>query len=147
MKIIEAYEWVAGSMSDFTRPFQDNETLFNQAKAFWRHLDGSMMGVIAIMVILGIVFAAYYYKPYNDNPGRRYRPIHWLIFLSITFVVTFLITWGFEYIIVKPALNGANILEMKIALGNAIYAVVLYFVTSVVWCNFAPTNAYRLFKF
>lgn len=146
MKLLDLYEWVAGSMSNFTKPFQDNEALFNQAKAFWRHLDGAMIVVIAIFVVLGITLAASYYKPYNDRAGRHYRPTHWLFFLAITFVFTFVVTWGFEYIAVKPVLKGANMLEMKVALGNAIYASVIYFVTSVVWCNALPTNAYRLFK-
>ena len=147
MKPLDLYEWIAGSMSNFTRPFQENEALFNQAKSFWRHLDGFMMVVIAIFVVLGIALAAAYYKPYNEKPGRHYRPTHWLIFLAITFVLTFAVTWGFEYIAVKPVLKGAAMLEMKVALGNAIYASVLYFITSVVWCNALPTNAYRLFKF
>lgn len=147
MKPLDLYEWIAGSMSNFTRLFQENEALFNQAKSFWRHLDGSMMFVIAIFIVLGIALAAIYYKPYNDKPGRHYRPTHWLIFLAITFVLAFAVTWGIEYIAVKPVLKGAVMLEMKIALGNAIYASVLYFVTSVVWCNALPTNAYRLFKF
>lgn len=147
MKLLDLYKWIAGSMSSFTKPFQENEALFNQAKAFWRHLDGSMMVVIAIFIVLGIALAITYYKPYNDKPGRHYRPTHWLIFLAITFVLTFAVTWGFEYIAVKPVLKGAAMLEMKIAMGNAIYASVLYFVTSVVWCNALPTNAYRLFKF
>lgn len=147
MKPLDLYEWIAGSMSDFTKPFQENEALFNQAKAFWKHLDGSMIVVIAIFVVLGIALASTYYKPYNDKPGRHYSPTHWLIFLAITFVLTFAVTWGIEYIAVKPVLKGATMLEMKVALGNAIYASVLYFITSVVWCNALPTNAYRLFKF
>ena len=147
MKPLDLYEWIAGSMSNFTRPFQENEALFNQAKSFWRHLDGFMMVVIAIFVVLGIALAAAYYKPYNEKPGRHYRPTHWLIFLAITFVLTFAVTWGFEYIAVKPVLKGAAMLEMKVALGHAIYASVLCFLTCVVWCNALPTNAYRLFKF
>lgn len=147
MKLLDLYEWIAGSMSSFTKPFQDNEALFNQAKAFWRHLEGSTMITIAIFVVLGIALAAIYYMPYNDKPGRHYRPTHWLVFMVVTFVLTLLVTWGFEYIAVKPVLNGALMLEFKVALGNALYATVLYFLTSVVWCNALPTNAYRLFKF
>ena len=111
MKPIELYEWIAGTMSNFTKPFQENEALFNQAKAFWRHLDSSLM--IAI----------------------------------VTFVLTFVVTWGFEYFAVKPVLKGAAMLELKIAFGNAIYASIIYLLTSVAWCNWFPTNAYRLLKF
>ena len=134
-------------MSSFTKPFQENEALFNQAKAFWRHLEGSTMITISIFVVLGIALAAIYYMPYNDKPGRHYRPTHWLVFMVVTFVLTLLVTWGFEYIAVKPVLKGAFMLEFKVALGNAIYATGLYFLTSLVWCNALPTNAYRLFKF
>ena len=147
MKLLDLYEWIAGSMSSFTKPFQENEALFNQAKAFWRHLEGSTMITIAIFVVLGILLAVIYYKPYNDKPGRHYRPTHWLLFLIVTFVLTLLVTWGYEYVAVKPVLYGALMLEFKVSLGNAIYATALYFVTSLVWCVALPTNAYRLFKF
>jgi len=147
MKLLKSYEWIAGSMSDFTRPFQNNDSLFNQAKGFWNHLESIMPVVLAIFIVLGIVLAVAYYMPYNNKPGRHFKPLHWLFFLIGTFLITFLVTWGFEAIAFKPTLQGANILEMKIALGNAIYAAVLFFLTSVVWCNALPTNAYRLFKF
>lgn len=146
LKLIEFYSWMAGSMSDFTKTFQENEALFNQAKGFWRHLDSSMIVVVAIFVVLGISLAAYYYKPYNNVPGRHYKPSCWLAFLGITFIATFALTLGFEFGAVKPVLNGAAMLEIKVALCNAIYAVFLYIITSVVWCNALPTNAYRLFK-
>lgn len=147
MKLLNFYEWIAGSMSSFTKPFQESDALFDQAKAFWRHLEGSTMITIAIFVVLGILLAVIYYKPYNDKPGRHYRPTHWLLFLIVTFVLTLLVTWGYEYVAVKPVLYGALMLEFKVALGNAIYATALYFVTSLVWCVALPTNAYRLFKF
>ena len=61
-------------------------------------------------------------------------------------VSTLLLTFGFEYFAAHPSLNGAVLLELKIAIGNALYASLLYFVTSFVWCNWFPTNAYRWFK-
>ncbi len=103
--------------------------------------------LIAIFVFWGIALAIYYYIPYNEKAGRHYRPTHWLGFLLATFLATLVVTLGFEYIAVAPKLGGAFMVELKIALGNAIYASVLYIVTSVVWCNALPTNAYRLFKF
>lgn len=147
MKPLDLYEWIAGSMSHFTKPFQNNEALYDQAKTFWRTLDSSMMFGIAAFVVFGIALAYIYYKPYNNKPGRRYRRTHWLGFLALTFVATFVVTWGFECLAAKPILKGAVILEMKVALANALYAAIIYFVTSWVWCNFFPTNAYRLLKF
>lgn len=147
MKGLDLYKWIAGSMNDFARQFNENEALYNQAKSFWGHLEESSIITIAIFLILGVVLAVTYYLPYNEKAGRHYRPTHWGIFLFITFVATLFTTIGIEYIAVAPKLNGAFMVELKVALGNAIYASLVYFLTSIVWCNWCPTNAYRLFKF
>lgn len=147
MNLIKFYGWIAGSMSDFTKPFQENEQLYNQAKAFWRHLDGFMPMVFIVFVLAGIVSAYCYYKRFNDKPGRHYRPRYWVFFLLASVLATFAVTLGLECFVAKPTLDGAFWLEVRIAFGNALYAMVVYFLTSVVWCNALPTNAYRLFKF
>ena len=147
MKLLSFYKWIAGSMTDFVNQFKNNEALYNQARAYWNKLESSSSIILIIFLVLGILMAVCYYQPYNNRPGRHYTPKHWLIFLAITFVLTFFVTWGFEYFAVPPKLDGATMLQLKIALGNAIYASLLYFIVSVVWCFALPTNAYRLFKF
>ena len=147
MKILKIYKPIAGSMSDFINQFQNNEQLYAQARSFWQQLEAHSFALPIIILVLGIGFAAFYYKPYNDMPHRHYKPLHWLLFLVVTFVVTFLVTWGYEYVSVPPRLQGANWLEVKIAIANALYTSGCYFLTSVVWCYFCPTNAYRFFKF
>lgn len=146
MKLLSFYKPFDVSMTDFVNQFRNNEALYNQARAFWNKLEGSAAFIIVIFLVLGISLAVFYYQPYNNRPGRHYTPKHWLIFLAITFVLTFLVTWGFEYIAVPPKLDGSTMLQLKIALGNAIYATILFFVVSVVWCLKLPTNAYRIFK-
>ena len=79
-------------------------------------------------------------------PGRHYLPKHWLMFLLATFLVSLLFTLGCEYIVTEPKLQGSFGLELRIAIGNAIYASLLYFVASFVWCNWLKTNAFRIFK-
>lgn len=147
MKILPFYKWIAGSMTDFTNQFKNNETLYNQAKAYWSKLESSSVIILFIFIVLGVAMTICYYQPYNNRPGRHYTPKHWLLFLAGTFTFSFLVTWGFEYFAVPPRLTGTTILQMKIALGNAIYASFLYFFVSVIWCFALPTNAYRLFKF
>ena len=134
-------------MTDFVNQFRNNDVLYNQARAYWNKLEGSSSIILIIFLVLGISLAVCYYQPYNNRPGRHYTPKHWLIFLAITFVLTFFVTWGFEYFAVPPKLDGTTMLQLKIAMGNAIYASFLYFIVSVVWCLALPTNAYRLFKF
>lgn len=147
MKLLQYYKWIAGSMSDFVNQFQNNPNLYSQARAFWQQLEAHSVVMPIIVLVLGIGIAAFYYKPFNDLPHRHYKPIYWLMFLGLTLVVTFCITWAFEYYSVPPRLKGANWLEAKIAIGNAIYTGFVYFVTSLIWCNLFPTNAYRIFKF
>lgn len=146
MKLLYLYKWIAGSMTDFTNQFKDNEILYQQARAWWGHLESISIFILLISV-LGIFFAYFYYRPYNEMPKRHYKPKYWLIFMAITLFFTGLITFLFEYIAVEPRLQGSLGVELKIAIGNAMYATLLYFVTSVIWCNWLPTNAYRLLKF
>ena len=146
MKLLKLYSWICGTMNDFTKPFADNKALYSQARAFWNKLDNISLVFVLICVVLGIAIAYFYYTQYNNKPGRHYTPKHWLIWLAVTAVATFLLTLGFECLAVAPKITGSFVLELKIAFGNAIYASIVYFLTSVVWCNCFPTNAYRLFK-
>lgn len=147
MKWLDAYGWMTGSMSDFTKPFQENEALFNQAKAFWRNLEGWAPMLLLIGLLFGIFFAILYYGPYNNRPHRHYTPWQWALFGLINFIGCLVVTLALEWSLAKPVLDGAGLLESKIAFCNAAYAAIIYLVVSVVWCNTLPTNAFRLFKF
>lgn len=147
MKPIDLYSLFTGTKANFLKPFQENENLHKQADTFWNNLDGHTWITIMMFIVLGILMAIIYYKPYNNKPGRHYTPLHWMLFLGITAVLTFLLSYSVEYIVCKPSVPNANMLEFKIALGNTIYASLLYFISSIIWCYALPTNAYRLFKF
>lgn len=147
MKWMDAYGWMAGSMSDFTKPFQENEALFNQAKAFWRNLEGWALMLLLIGLLFGVLLAWRYYGPHNSKPHRHYTPWQWGLFAVITFIGCLLVTLVVECGLAKPVLDGAGLLESKIAFCNALYAAIIYWIASVVWCNWFPTNAYRWFKF
>lgn len=148
MKLLKLYEWIIGTMSDFAKQFQDNETLYNQAKKFWSNLEASSIIIVGIFIVLGIIMAYTYYKPFNDKPGRHYKPKYWWLFLGITFILSFLITLGAAYFMVPPKIDGSFVLELKIALANAIYSIIVYVLISWIWCQFnLPTNAYRYLKF
>lgn len=147
MKLLKLYSWITGTMADFTKPFSENKALYNQAKGFWNKLENFSLIIVLIFLILGIAWAAYYYTSYNNSPGRHYTPKHWILLLLATVVVTFFVTLGFEYLAVEPKINGAFLLEVKIAIANALYAALAYLITSIIWCNTLPTNAYRMFKF
>lgn len=147
MDLLGFYKWIAGSMSEFTKPFKDNEPMYKQAKIFWKHLDNSMFIPVIMFILLGIGFAYYYYKPFNNMPGRHYTPKYWGLFAIVTFFVVGLLTFLFEYFVVGHNIQGSVVLEFKVALGNSLYGALVYLLTSVLWCNVLSTNAYRFFKF
>ena len=143
---MKIYEWIAGNMSDFTRQFRDNENLVASAKYFWRNLENASVGFIIIAILVAILAAVIYYIPFNDKPGRHYHPKYWFLFWGFSLLISFGFTFGYEYIFCEPKLNGALLLELKIAFGNAIYSILLYLIISIAWCWSLPTNAYRIFK-
>lgn len=146
MRGLELYEWIAGSKHDFIKNFEGNDPLYKRAGVFWELLESYALFIICTFVILGILFAFLYYGPFNNKPGRHYRPRWWAGFLGITFAATLIVTLIIG-LLANPELSGSGVLIFKIALGNALYAMFVYFLTSVVWCNLIPTNAYPIFKF
>lgn len=148
MKLLEVlYGWIVGSKSDFTRPFRDSEMVLAQANKFWDKLESLSIFLLILFVILGIMIASNYYGPFNNKPGRHYRPRYWFMFMLATMIVTFVLTLMVEFLLCPPRLDGSLVLELKIALGNSIYAIITYLFTSIIWCNLLPTNAYRILKF
>lgn len=141
------YEWITGPKSKFVNTFADNDFLYSQAKILWEHLAGLTIFMLLLFVIIGFSVAYLYYGPYNNRPGRHYKLKYWLSFLFITFVSCCGITLFFETSLVSKHLDGSWILMIKIALANAVYASLIYIISSVIWCNCLPTNACRIFKF
>ncbi len=145
MKLLK-YFW-SGSFSAFAKPFKDNEALYKQARSFWNTLESFSWMLPIIFLAVGILVAVFYYTSYNTKPGRHYRPAHWWAFLLVTFLIVLVTTLCSEVFIAKPRLQGAFMLEMRIALANALYSAIIYLFTSFVWCNSPlPTNAYRYLK-
>lgn len=146
MKLLKIYSWLVGKMNDFTKDFSRDEMLYNQARNFWNKLDNASLGFVILMVVFGIFTAYLYYGPYNNMPGRKYTPKHWLILMAVSVLLTFVGTLVYAYFAAKPTMHGSWNLELKISLCNAIYAALVYFVTSAVICRSGmKTNAYRLF--
>lgn len=124
-----------------------NEQLKSQADNVWRHLDGMSPVLLIAGVAIGIALAVFYYTAYNEMPGRHYTVKHWTIWAIISFVLTLVVTAVIEHIFIKTNLkSGISSLYWLCAINNALYSLILYFVASLVWCNFLPTNAYKYLK-
>ena len=147
MKGLELYKLATGSFSDFAKPFRQNDSMFNQAKAFWSQLDSVAWLLLGFAAAVGVCLAVLYYTWYNNQSGRHYKPKYWWAFLVVALIATLVGTLVIELVSAKPVLDGALGIEMKIALLNMLYSFIPYLVVSFVWCNTPlSTNAYRYLK-
>lgn len=146
MKLKYLYYWIIGKKAAFVNSFGDNEQLRAQAQAFWKHLESGTWFYLIAFIVIAALFAYLYYKPYNNLPGRHFRPRHWVIFGVISLIVTFLVTLLLAYLMATPKLPGAFVIELKIAFANMIYAAGVYLLCSLAFCLSGKTNAYIPFK-
>ena len=123
--------------------------MYQQAQIFWNKLDSVCPVFVIIFILVGILMAYMYYGPYNEQPHRHYLVKHWAKFLGFCAVVSLVATFVVAYVAATPRVNGYLSIEILLAIGNTIYSVGIFFVTSLVWCNCKrlPTNAYRFWKF
>lgn len=133
------------SKGEFLKRFSEN--LRNQAEALWRDFSGLELLFVAVAVLLGIILAWFYYKPFNEQPGRHYKRKYWAMFLLISFVACFAITLLMECTLIKTHLrSGYWSMYMLSSLNNAVYCALIFFIASCFFCNVGKTNAYPMFK-
>lgn len=135
------------SKGKFLQNFAQNEQLKAQAEQVWRRLDDLSLILLIMTVFIGIGLAVYYYTSYNEMPGRHYKVKHWGIWAAVAFALSLVGTVLIEYFGIKTNIkSGLTSLYWLCALNNAIYCFILYFFTSLVWCKFFRTNAYKFLK-
>lgn len=144
MGIIKIF-FLLPSKSKFLQNFDYSEQLKAKAGQVWELLDGLSPWLLLLTATLGIGFAIYYYTAYNEMPGRHYRIKHWGLCAGIAAILSLIGTVVIEYASIKIKL-GHSSLYWVCAMNNAIYCAILYFLTSLVWCNFCRTNAYKFLK-
>lgn len=144
MKLLNLYQPAIPSERAFVNSY--NENLQGIAKHFWHDLNGIAPFFIVTALVVGVVTCWYYYGPYNNQPGRHYKPSHWGWFMLICFLLALLATLVIEHVMVKTTLNGAGMTMFWIALQNAVYStLIVYLPMSFIWCKALPTKAYRIF--
>lgn len=147
MSLLKLYEYFIGSKVSFLKPYQGDgqEALYQQASMFWDKLDSLAVLYVFAFLLIGIAMACSYYGPFNNRPGRHYKPKYWWLFFIACAVLCLTVTLGTAMILVGTKFSGTFLIEFKLALLNAAYSLVVYWVTSVFWCKSDKTNAYKLF--
>lgn len=146
MKILDLYKPAISSERAFVNSYEGNDNLQKLSRILWNNLNGIAPLFLIIAILVGVGICALYYGPYNNRPGRHYKPQKWCLFMFLCFVVTLLLTFFAESFFVKTALEGAKMIMFWISLQNAFYSVVIvYLFVSFIWCKFGHTKAYRIF--
>lgn len=145
MHFIKLYQPLIGTKASFLQSFQ-GDAMRNNASSFWGNLDDVSIVFFILTIVAAIGVVVYYYIPFNNQPGRHYLPKYWWRFLAVSAILGFVITIGIAMGFATPKLNGTLMIELKVALANAVLAVVAYCFFSWGWCKWGKTNAYRYLK-
>lgn len=147
MSIIGLYGWILPGKGELLARYRDNDALYNSAVSLWNSVEDSSFVFLIIAVVTGVLFSCLYYYLYNIFPGRKYRLRHWFIWLAMAAAISFALTLGAGYGLVQSNLQEKSSFLMKISFVNAMYSVIIYFVTSFISCNIPlKTNAFRFLK-
>lgn len=147
MGLLDLYKWGLPGQAEHLNRYRDNEPLYNMARSFWNSLDSASIYFFVLFIALGLILVCFYYYGYNKWPGRKYKVQHWALWLGITAVVTILLTLVLGSAIVSTNLQEKFGFLLRISLINGVYAILVYFIASLIICNIpVPTNAYRFLK-
>ncbi len=148
MDLSTFYGWI-GVNSTSLADANKNNGMKDAALSAWSHLSQYSLVFFVLMLAISVGMAIYYYTEYNNQPKRHYTPQKWALVGLTTLGIVFVITLVFALIMQKTkGIEGLLMLELKVAFCNTLYALGLYLVVSLIWCNIPqlPTNAYRFLK-
>ena len=130
----------------FIEQFATNDETRNQAMQFWKHLDSACPILLTVALIIGCVGAWYYYKPFNNQPGRHYKLCYWFYFLIGACVVSLMASYGLELLLAPTRLRGVTQTYLTMALAYAVVTFMAFLIVSVCFCKIPSlkTNAYKL---
>lgn len=147
MGLLDLFKWGLPNQGEYLNRYRDNESLYNMARSFWDSLESASIYFIVAFIAIGLALVCFYYYVYNKWPGRKYKIQHWALWLGITAVVTIIATIGLGSAIVSSNLQEKFGFILRISLISGIYAILIYFVASLIICNIpVSTNAYRFLK-
>lgn len=141
MILLMVLNWFT-SRKEFLVQFTDKNKLI-QANRFWDSVDSNVFWLLIIMVVISLLWCRFYYKPYNNKPGRHYIPKHWYSFGGITFVVTFVASLCALCFWFVPNPKFDLKFLLTVSLINSVYSIIVYIILSYLFCKFSSTNAYR----
>ena len=126
----------------YLAPYVDDDSAKKAATKLWTSVDKGDFIPFLAMLSLVIIICWMYYFPFNKQAGRHYHPKYWALFLVITLLSVFGLSFVLlNFTIAKNASFDVWFL-VKCSLMNTLYAALVYIITSAIINRTGKSNAY-----
>lgn len=126
--------------------YANDESAMNAASKFWNSISSWSWVLLLAMLVVAIIVCWIYFFPFNNRSGKHYKPIYRYYSWLISFVAAFVVTMVLSYFMAKNPSFGFGLI-CKISFINAIYAIVISLIVSLILDQTGRSNAYPLFLF
>lgn len=109
---------------------------------FWNGIDANDHWMLIAMIVITALFCYLYFIPYNNRPGRHYKPSHWFGFYVFAVIATLLSTFGMCCLFVNYSYDEGFV--WTVSLINSALVILFYFLISIWFWKKSSSNAYPL---
>lgn len=129
------------SKKDYIAGYANDEDRQKIAKRLFNSVDEASLILVLVMLVLTALICCFYHFPYNNRPGRHYRPFCKRLFFLGTLVLVFAVTMVCYYFMAKnPGFDW--MLLAKAYLMNTGYAALVYIMLTSLINYKGKSNAY-----
>ena len=131
------------SRKDFLGLYKDSEAARNMAIRFWESAEQTEILAFGLMLILSVLICWIYYFPFNNMPGRHYKPIYMFAFMGAAIVAVLILSFLlFLCLVDNSQFNGGFLAKLSVV--NAIYCIIAFFLVAIIICKSGKSNAYPI---
>lgn len=131
------------SRKDFLGLYKDSEAAKNAAVRFWESAEQTEILAVGLMLILSVFICWIYYFPFNNMPGRHYKPSFMCMFMGASIVAVFIFSFLLFLCLVDNSQFNEGFLA-KLSVMNALYGFVVYLLVAFIICKSGKSNAYPI---
>ena len=139
--ILTAITW-AFPKKEYLAKFANDDSAKNAAAKLWRSIDQCDVCLVVVMAVMTLLVCWFYFFPYNQKPGRHYKPKYWRIFWIVNFVLVLVVSYFMSYAMAKNPSFDRGLL-FQVSWVNALYSLVLYWCISWGFNASGKSNAYK----
>ena len=131
------------SRKEFLGLYKDSEAARNIAIRFWESAEQTEIPAVVLMLIVSAVICWIYYFPFNNMPGRHYKPSYMFAFMGVSTVAVFILSFLLFLCLVDNSQFNEGFLA-KLSAVNVLYSFVVFFIVAIIICKSGKSNAYPI---